>query len=227
VLLLSGGLDSAVALWWARAEGYEVLPLTYHYYRRPRAEVAAMRRQLDRLSISPLREIDLPFLKDIEDLQRTEKEVSPLLAKSPDGYIPARNMVFYALAAYQAEVEGATWVIGGHNGGDPETFPDSSPRFFNRLNDLYRLGIWSYGTSPVRVIQPLSGKDKATVVRLGAELGVPFEDTWSCYWDGEEHCGSCPSCLERQEAFGKDGTTDRVRFRRVRAERPVADAKPL
>ena len=208
MLLLSGGLDSAVALWWARAQGYEVLPLTFHYYRRPKAEGAAMRRQLEKVGSPRLREIDLPFLKDNEDLLKTETAVNPLLAKSPEGYIPARNMVFYALAAYHAEVEKASWVIGGHNGLDPETFPDSSPKFFDFLNSLYRLGIWSYGASPVQVVQPLSGKDKAAVVRMGIGLGVPFEDTWSCYWDGEAHCGICPSCLERKEAFAGAGFDD-------------------
>jgi len=208
ILLLSGGLDSAVALWWARAQGYEVLPLTFHYHRRPKAEVAAMRRQLEKVGRPRLREMDLPFLKDAEDLMQTETAVNSLLAKSPEGYIPARNMIFYALAAYQAEVENASLVIGGHNGLDPETFPDSSPKFWNSLNGLYRLGIWSYAASPVQVVQPLSGKDKAAVVRMGIGLGVPFEDTWSCYWDGEAHCGTCPSCLERKEAFAGAGFDD-------------------
>src|SRR3990172_10745303 len=84
ILLLSGGLDSAVALWWAKAQGYEVLPLTFHYYRRPKAEVAAMRRQLEKVGSPRLREIDLPFLKDNEDLLKTETAVNPLPAESPE-----------------------------------------------------------------------------------------------------------------------------------------------
>ena len=214
LLLISGGIDSAVALWWARAQGLEVLPLTYHYFGRPKAELVATRRLLEAAGVRPLREIDLPFLKEVDDLRKAGPLTNAALERSPEGYIPARNMIFYALAAYHAEVEGASWVIGGHNGMDPEAFPDSSPKFFNFLNSLYRLGIWSSSVTPVKVVQPLSGKDKATVVRMGLDLGVPFADTWSCYWDDEVHCGTCVSCRERREAFAVLGAMDLVRYRK-------------
>jgi 7-cyano-7-deazaguanine synthase len=203
ILLLSGGLDSAVALWWARAEGFEALPLTFHYHLRPRAEVRATRRLAELAGVPAPLEIDLPFLKDVEDLRKAGDLANPALSGAPDAYIPARNLVFYALAASRAEAEGAAAVIGGHNGRDPVAFPDSSPRFFRALGRVYRLGVWSYARSPVRIVQPLSGKSKAAVLRLGADLGVPFAETWSCYLDGPSPCGRCASCLERREAFAE------------------------
>jgi 7-cyano-7-deazaguanine synthase len=211
VLLLSGGIDSAVSLYWAKAKGWDIRPLTFHYFRRPPQEVVATRKILQASGIGQLREIDLPFLREVDDLKAAGLENQDLLA-SPEGYIPARNMVFYALAAYEAEPLGARWVIGGHNGSDPDTFPDSSPKFFNIFNSMYRLGLWSYAKTPVQILLPLSGKSKVEVVRLGLEFKVPFEITWSCYWDRDVHCGRCASCVERKDAFRTLGVADPIEY---------------
>ena len=211
VVLLSGGIDSTVSLYWAKKQGWDVRPLTFHYFRRPPQEVVATRRVLKASGIENLREIDLPFLKEVDDMRATGLE-NAVLSQSPEGYIPARNMVFYALAAYEAEPAGARWVIGGHNGSDPEAFPDASPKFFNFLNATYRLGLWSYPRAPVQILLPLSGKSKVDVVKLGLELKVPLELTWSCYWDREKHCGTCASCRERREAFAALGLDDPLEY---------------
>ena len=200
MVLLSGGIDSAVTLWWAKAQGWGLLPLTFHYFRRPSREVEAARRLTGLVGPLTLREVELPFLKDVHDL-REEGLANQALLGSPEGYIPARNMVFYALAAYYAEVDGVHWVLGGHNGTDPDSFPDASPKFFNFFNSMYRIGLWTWPKAPVQILLPLSGKTKGDVVRLGLDLGVPFDATWSCYFDGPMHCGRCPSCLERRDAF--------------------------
>jgi len=211
IVLLSGGIDSAVSLWWARAKGWDVRPLTFHYFRRPPQEVVATHALLDASGTQGLREIDLPFLREVDDLKGAGIENKELLA-SPEGYIPARNMVFYALAAYEAEPLGARWVIGGHNGSDPEAFPDASPKFFNFFNSMYRLGLWSYDKTPVQILLPLSGKSKVEVVKLGLDLKVPLEITWSCYWDRDLHCGTCASCVERKEAFRALGVEDPIEY---------------
>ena len=214
LVLLSGGIDSAVALWWAAKEGYSLLPVTFHYHLRPRAEVTATRRLADRLGLDRMVERDLPFLKEVADLTAEGTLHNEALTRSPEGYVPGRNLVFYALAANIAEVERASWVIGGHNGGDREVFPDAAPGFFELVDGLYKSGLWSYAQSPVKVLQPLAGKDKASVVRQGIYLGVPFEETWSCYTDGPEPCGKCASCKERDEAFFMIGEADPQRSRK-------------
>jgi 7-cyano-7-deazaguanine synthase len=139
---------------------------------------------------------------------------NPRLPSAPEGYVPARNLVFYALALNQAEILGARYVIGGHNSGDSHVFPDASPRFFSAVNELGRIGLWSWEASPVEVIVPLSGLTKERVLQLGLELGVRFEHTWSCYGDGPVHCGVCESCRERQEAFRNIGSMDPVPYAR-------------
>lgn len=211
IVLLSGGVDSAVTLWWARKQGWEVHPLTFDYFGRPRREHVAIEALAKEAGVGPIRYVELPFLKEIDDLRASDLS-NLALNDSPEGYIPARNLVFYSLAAYYAELDGTRYLVGGHNGVDPESFPDASPKFFNFLNSVLRLSLWSYAESPLQVVIPLSGKTKEDVLRLGRDYGVPFELTWSCYWDREVPCGTCVSCSERREAFAAIGMKDPVPY---------------
>jgi len=213
LILLSGGVDSSVTLWWARLQGWGLLPLTVDYHQRPSAEVRAVRAVLDAAGIRDLVRVPLPFLKEVDDLRR-EGLANPVLGGAPDAYIPARNLIFYALAGYYAETSGAQVIVGGHNGIDPDTFPDSSPEFFAHVNTLFRLGLWSYSKAPVSIKLPLAGKPKEEVVNMGLNLGVPFDRTWSCYFDGQVHCGVCESCRERRAAFDALGVRDPVAYAR-------------
>ena len=211
IVLLSGGVDSAVTLWWAQRQGWDVRPLTFDYYGRPRREHDAIEALVKAAGAPPIRYVDLPFLKEVDDL-RGAGLANPVLRDSPEGYIPARNLIFYSLAAYYAELDGTRYLVGGHNGLDPESFPDSSPRFFQGLNGLFHQSLWSYERSPIEVVVPLSGKSKEDVLRLGRDLGVPFGLTWSCYWDRDAPCGTCVSCRERREAFAAIGAVDPLRY---------------
>jgi len=211
IVLLSGGLDSAVTLWWAKSRGWDLRPLTFDYFGRPKREHEAIRALTERVAVAPIRHVELPFLKEVDDL-RKEGFDNRVLLDSPEGYIPGRNLIFYALAGYYAELDGVRYIVGGHNGIDPESFPDSSPKFFNFLNSVFHLSLWSYEKAPVQILVPLSGKSKEEVVRMGLAMGVPFEVTWSCYWDRAVHCGTCASCQERREAFAKVGVEDPVPY---------------
>ncbi len=211
IVLLSGGVDSAVTLWWAMKQGWDVHPLTFDYFGRPRREHTAIESLVKRSGVRPIRYVDLPFLKEVDDLREDGLE-NPALEGSPEGYIPARNLIFYSLAAYFAELDGTRYLVGGHNGMDPESFPDASPKFFRFLNSVFELSLWSSDTSPVEVVVPLGGKSKEDVLRMGRDLGVPFELTWSCYWDRDTHCGTCVSCRERREAFAAIGMKDPVPY---------------
>jgi len=200
IVLVSGGIDSTVALWWVMRKGWVPIPLTFDYFARAKAEKSATRRVLKEAGISRLIEVPLAAVKEVYDLAR-EGRVPRTLKDAPEEYIPARNMIFYSIAAYYAEVFGAEFIVGGHNRGDPEEFPDSSPSFFRRMNDSLRLGLWSYRQRPVRILTPLREKTKPEVVRLGLRLGAPLGLTWSCRFDGKKPCGKCSSCAERDQAL--------------------------
>jgi len=211
IVLLSGGVDSAVALVWAKEQGWDIRPLTFDYFARPTKERAAIEALAAHTGIGPIRHVDLPFLKEVDDL-RKEGVSNRALLEAPESYVPARNLIFYGIAAHFAERDGVTRIIGGHNGIDPKAFPDSSPEFFDFINKVYRLGLWTSGRAPIEVVVPLSGKSKADVVRMGLDRRIPFEVTWSCYWDRDRHCGVCPSCRERRQAFAEAGARDPVPY---------------
>lgn len=201
LVLLSGGLDSAVSLYWTIRRGWEVRPLTFHYFARPEREKASTQTLASRAGChEDLLEVELPFLMEMEDLQERRVENAGLRG-APGSYIPARNLIFYTTAAYYGEIQAARWLVGGHNGADGGTFPDATPQFFEGLNGLLQRGLLTAPRSPLHVVNPLQGYRKADVLRLGQELGVPFEVTWSCHYDRETPCGTCSSCREREEAF--------------------------
>ena len=198
VVLLSGGLDSAVALYWARREGHLLHPLEVEYPQRPRRERAAAEALARALDVERT-VVALPFLREVE----ADTPVGP-----PRGYIPARNFIFYSIAAHEADARGASLIVGGHNRDDGARFPDARRTFFDALELLLADGLWSARERPLRIVLPLADKDKAETVRLGLSLGVPFEHTWSCYEDGDLPCRRCPSCDERARAFAACGVAD-------------------
>lgn len=205
LVLLSGGIDSAVALWWSLDAGHDVRALTFDYHLRPEPEKRATRALAEAADVPDLRTIDLPELREVADL---EGSAPPALDGAAPSYVPHRNLIFYSLAAHHAERAGATRIVGGHNGVDPETFPDSGPAFFEGLNDLLAMGRWSATEDGLEVVNPLHGRSKREVVWLGRKLGVPFERTWSCGEHVEAPCGACASCRERAEAFEAAGLQD-------------------
>jgi 7-cyano-7-deazaguanine synthase len=203
--MLSGGLDSATALWWARSEGLEVLPVSVEFGGRPRREHAAVERLAEAAGAGPVERMPMPFVRLAGELPAYRGAGRPV----PYGYIPMRNLLFFTLAAYHADGHGARFVVGGQLKEDAQDFPDASSTYFAQVNDLLKRSTngWSRA-GPPEVLLPLAGLVKTDVVRQGAKLGVPFELTWSCWLDGERPCGSCVSCKDRAEAFEKAGLAD-------------------
>lgn len=207
LVLLSGGIDSTVATWWAVEQGYEVHALTFNYFKRPEPEIRATRAVAEEAGIE-LTELELPWLRELDDPVHPLLD-NPELEDAPYGYVPGRNAMFYSIGAHLAEILGADVLVGGHNGVDPETFPDASARFFDDLGDLLAKGL---ATQPSLTIeQPLHGMEKPAVVDLGLELGAPMALSWSCYEEGPDPCGACPSCEQRAAAFEQLGHGDPAR----------------
>lgn len=203
VVLVSGGLDSAVALWWALKKGWEIHGLSFNFHKRNPREIEASRRLCEEGKVSDHIVVDLPFLKEASDLEPSARE---RLQRISPAYIPRRNMVFYSIAGYWADVLGASKIVGGHNDEDAMTFPDASSRFILNLNKLLE--------SPPgpEILTPLINLRKDQVVKLALELGAPIELTWSCYGERPVHCGRCQACVARKEAFAKAAVPDMTHY---------------
>ncbi|GBC84322.1 7-cyano-7-deazaguanine synthase [bacterium HR11] len=196
VVLFSGGLDSTVALWWALRQGWNAIPLSIDYKGRPGGEREAA-RQIAALARAELLEVPLPFYRDLQGW-RQDGPLPADLAEANPVYLPAKNLLFYAIAAYYAEVLGATRIVGGHYRHDGTRFPDASAAYFARLGGLITEGL--YSRRP-HLELPFLDMTKAAIVRLGLDLGAPLDRTWSCYWDGPTPCGRCEGCREKEVAL--------------------------
>jgi 7-cyano-7-deazaguanine synthase len=217
VVLLSGGMDSAVALAIARDQGYACHALSVRYGQRHSAELDAAARVAAGLGAVEHRTIDVD-LRAIGGSALTADIAVPETPSAgiPVTYVPARNTIMLACALGYAEVLGATDIFVGVNAVDYSGYPDCRPAFveaFERLANLAtRAGVEGAG---IRIHAPLIDWSKAEIVRQGVARGVDFSMTVSCYQaapDGAA-CGRCDACRLRAEGFAAAGVADPTRYR--------------
>ena len=222
VVLLSGGLDSATALAWARARGFACTTLAVDYGQRHRVELAAARRVAAALGAHDHREVTVD-LRAIGGSALTSpditvpkgREVANMAGTIPVTYVPARNSVFLSLALGLAETLGATDLVAGMNALDYSGYPDCRPEFVRAFESLANLATRA-GVEGARftVHAPLMSLDKAAIIRLGAQLGVDYALTHSCYDPSPAGlaCGECDSCRLRAKGFREAGVPDPTRY---------------
>ena len=215
VVLLSGGLDSATALAIAQREGFDCLALAVDYGQRHRAELSAAKRVAAAagvpLKVMPLdlRAIGGSALTDDIDVPESESTGIPVT------YVPARNTIMLSLALAQAEVLGANDIFIGVNAVDYSGYPDCRPEYIAAYQQMARLATKAgVEGAELTIHTPLIDLTKADIIRSGAELGVDYSLTVSCYQaDGEGRaCGVCDSCRIRREGFRAAGVTDPTRY---------------
>lgn len=201
LVLVSGGIDSTVALWWAASEDYEPVALTAQYPGRPRGEVRATREILDASPAVERHDVDLPFLAEAADIDARSATGVRRFAGAPPGYVPYRNALLYSVAAFHAQALGCCIIVGGHNREDAALYPDAAHTFFDGLQVVLDKGAWRGGdVVPPKLVMPLLQLDRDEVLDLGERLGAPLAATWSCYEDHDTPCGTCPACLRRGRA---------------------------
>jgi 7-cyano-7-deazaguanine synthase len=217
VVLLSGGMDSAVVLAMAREQGFAVHALSILYGQRHASELAAARAVVAAQGAAAHKVLTLD-LRAIGGSALTDDIDVPEVAGTgiPVTYVPARNTVFLSLALGYAEVIGAADLFVGVNAVDYSGYPDCRPAFieaFERLANLAtKAGVEGAG---LRVHAPLMAMSKADIVREGARLGVDFGQTVSCYQadDDGRACGRCDACRLRRLGFVEAGVADPTHYR--------------
>ncbi len=202
-------MDSVVALHDARGRHEITCGLSFDYgAKHNHREIPMAAENCRRLGIAH-RVIDLGFVG--------EQFRSDLLQSGgaiPEGHyeeatmkstvVPFRNGIMLAVAAGLAESLGATRVVIAAHSGDHAIYPDCREPFMDAMADAVRLGTYV----GVAIERPFIAMRKEDIAARGAELGVDFSATWSCYQGGEIHCGRCGTCVERREAFQIAGLED-------------------
>ena len=221
VVLVSGGLDSAVTLASALAEGFQPHALSFDYGQRHRVELESARRVAESLGAADHRiaQIDLRIFGG----SALTDDIAVPHGRSPDEmsrgipitYVPARNTIFLAYALAWAEVQGSTDIFLGVNAVDYSGYPDCRPAFLRAFEELAAVATKA-GDDGARfeIHAPLLHFSKAEIIRRGIELGVDFSLTHSCYDPSPDGlaCGECDSCQLRLKGFKDAGLDDPIRY---------------
>ena len=202
LVLLSGGMDSTTALYWARREHSVVGAVSFDYGSKHNARELEMARWHCQHLGLPHDQVSLPFINQLftSDLLQSGGEI-------PDGHyadenmkrtvVPFRNGIMLAIACGIAESRGAEALVIAAHAGDHAIYPDCREPFMKAMAEAMCEGTYAR----IELLRPFIAMDKGGIARLGHDLGLDFSRTWSCYKGGELHCGSCGTCVERKEAF--------------------------
>jgi 7-cyano-7-deazaguanine synthase len=217
VVLLSGGLDSATALAWARQRGHECHALSVAYGQRHAAELDAAAQVARSLGAAAHRilKVDLGVLGGSALTDAVIAVPESPGSGIPVTYVPARNTVLLALALAWAEVLAARHLVIGVNAVDYSGYPDCRPEFIDAFAYLARLATRAgVEGRAVQLHAPLLYWSKARIIEQGRRLGVDFALTVSCYQaDGQGRaCGRCDACRLRRAGFAAAGVADPTRY---------------
>jgi 7-cyano-7-deazaguanine synthase len=217
VVLLSGGLDSAVALAIARCEGFACHCLSVDYGQRHRAELNAAGRVAAALGAASHRVLGID-LGAFGGSALTDPAIAVPEAPSdgiPVTYVPARNTVLLSLALAWTEVLGAADIFIGANAIDYSGYPDCRPEYLHAFEEMANLSTKAaIEGRRLTLHRPLVYLTKSEIIRRGRELGVAFESTVSCYQataDGRA-CGRCDACRLRRAGFEAARIPDPTRY---------------
>ncbi|MGH3718024.1 MAG: 7-cyano-7-deazaguanine synthase QueC [Pseudonocardiaceae bacterium] len=213
VLIASGGLDSTALAYHLQAGGVRLVLLSFDYGQRHRQELdfaAALAARLGtRHHLVDLRSVGALLCGSA---------LTDMTVAVPDGHytdesmsitvVPNRNAVMLNVAVAVAVTERAGAVAFGAHAGDRAVYPDCRSEFVELVEACARVGNEGFLPEGFRVLAPFLTWSKAEIVKRGAELDVPFTQTWSCYKEGVHHCGRCGTCTERKEAFELAGVID-------------------
>lgn len=213
LVVLSGGMDSAVALAKTACFNTQVEAVHFQYGSKHNGRELPAARSLARYYNTKLTVIRLPFVGNLfkSDLLNSGGEI-------PEGHyedlsmkrtvVPFRNGIMLSIAAGLAESVGAKTVVLGNHAGDHAIYPDCRNDFVSAMSKAIGLGTYAQ----IKLKCPFVSMSKADIAKLGDEYLVPFDLTWSCYKGGKKHCGKCGTCVERIEAFHLAGVEDPVEY---------------
>jgi len=215
ICILSGGMDSTLASYIAKKDGYELISVHFNYGQRTmKKELDAFRNISKELNVIEKYEIDLPFFSDIGASALTDENIEVPITGIENGvpitYVPFRNGIFLSLATAIAEKENASALYIGVVQEDSSGYPDCSDTFISKMQSAMNQG--TKDTTNLEIKTPLVHMTKEQIVKKALEINVPLELTWSCYKNESEACGVCDSCRLRLNGFKLANTKDPIKY---------------
>ncbi|WP_457640362.1 7-cyano-7-deazaguanine synthase QueC [Persephonella sp.] len=213
IVLVSGGMDSATLLWLAKKEFKKVYAISFDYGQKHRIELDFAKELVKEAKVEEHFIVEVPHLKGIKGSALTDSSVEVPSEEYPDQppvtTVPMRNLNFLAVAASFADVfEIENIGIGVHSVDSP--YPDCRAEFVSAAEAAINASSVMVAKRKNRIIlyTPFLGMTKTDVLKIGLELGVPYEKTYSCYRGTIPPCGECATCQQRKEAFESLGLKD-------------------
>ena len=215
ICIISGGMDSALGATMAKNEGYEIIALHFNYQQRTQQkELESFRKIAKKLECIESYEIDLDFFKQIGASALTDSSLDVptdgIEVGVPITYVPFRNGIFISIATALAEKHGAEALYIGVVEEDSSGYPDCRDTYIKSMEQSINLG--TKEETKLKIKMPLVHLKKSEIVTKAIELGVPLEDTWSCYQNEQRACGVCDSCRLRLNGFAIAGVRDPLEY---------------
>ena len=217
VVILSGGMDSALSSYIAKNSGYELIAVHFNYGQRTQdRELKAFRDICKELNVLNKYEIDIPFFTQIGASALTDKNIDVPVdgvekGSVPITYVPFRNGIFLSIASAIAEKEDANAMYIGVVQEDSSGYPDCTDSFISDMKKAINEG--TKKDTLIDIKTPLVHLTKAQIVQEAMKLNVPLEHTWSCYKEEIEACGVCDSCRLRLNGFKIANQIDPITYK--------------
>ncbi|MCI5706825.1 MAG: 7-cyano-7-deazaguanine synthase QueC [Odoribacter sp.] len=215
IVLLSGGLDSTTALYFAKSQGFdELYAITFLYGQKHDKELKSAQAVAKTVGVKEHKIVNLLLNQwhgcSLTDPDMDVKDGNAERQDIPDTYVPARNMVFLSVAASWADALDITDIFIGVSEVDYSGYVDCREEFIKAMEQAVNLGtvLGAEKKQHITIHAPFMHMTKADEVKLGERLGVDFGLTWTCYRGGDKPCGTCDSCLLRAKAFAEAGVED-------------------
>lgn len=220
-ILLSSGLDSAVAFKKAYYEFEEVRCLTFDYGQKARLRELEYSKKICSLYKVKHYIIKLPWYAKFKGsltqaakkLPAVDEQELDIISRARESaarvWVPARNTVFLSIAAGYCENFALNTIVAGFDAEEAATFPDNSAPFVSSFNAMLKYA----ARRQIKIIAPLLEMDKAEIAALGLKIKAPLEWSWSCYTSQRKPCGKCESCARRRRAFKAAGKRDPLMVR--------------
>lgn len=213
LVILSGGMDSAVVLAWALHNKLDVGAVNFSYGSKHNAQERLRAVALTSHYKVPLTLVDLPFINlhfksDLLNSGGPIPEGHYAADNMKSTVVPFRNGILLSIAAGLAKSQDYDSIAYGAHTGDHAIYPDCRPEFLASIQEAIREGT----DNGISVLAPFMSIDKGEILAHGLAMGVPFHLTYTCYAGGTKHCGKCGSCTERLEAFAKCNVVDPVPY---------------
>ncbi|MEO0224976.1 MAG: 7-cyano-7-deazaguanine synthase QueC [candidate division WOR-3 bacterium] len=210
LVLLSGGIDSiTLAYYVKKILNRELFTISFIYGQRHKKELEFAKYHANLLNVIEHKIVDISFLKELKSSALINKNLDipkweEAQKEMPITYVPFRNLIFLSIALSYAEDNSLDEVYYAAQRQDYIGYWDCREDFVNALNKITELN----PKTKIKVLAPFINLRKSEIIKIGLELGVDYNKTWSCYKGEEEPCGICPSCVDRKRAFEEIGIYD-------------------